>query len=95
MVKFFDNDIKTEGEWLDLMGDDLAGSCMNTVSGVMHDEHYLPGIEFWSITEEDFERYLVDEGIYECNQCGWWTYPGEGDGTYCDDCHEDNAEEED
>lgn len=94
MVKFFDRDVYTKEEWLDLMGEHLSGTCMNSVREIFSDEDYLVGINYFEITEDEFEKYLVDQGIYECNSCGWWTYAGEGDGTYCDDCVDDENEEE-
>lgn len=95
MVKFFDKEVTDKWDWLELMGNHLSGSCMNTVDGCLNDEDFLPGIKFWNITEDEFNRYLEDHGIYECNTCGWWTYEGEGDGTDCDDCHDDKAEQDD
>jgi len=91
MPMFYGEKISTKEDWMAKMAEHLSGSCMNHVD--FEDGDYLPGIKEFEITEEEFEQYLIDHGIFECNDCGWWTYEGEGDGTYCDDCQENHAEE--
>jgi hypothetical protein len=69
-----------------MMAGSLSGTCMNYPSNLFDDSEYLRGIKHFHITEKDFCTYLTEEGIYECETCGWWTYAGNGDGTNCDDC---------
>lgn len=95
MVDFFGENVKTKNRWIEIMAEHLSGTCMGDWLTCMEDEHYAPGVKEFGITEEEFTKYLDDQGIYECDACGWWTYSGEGDGRLCDDCLEDSDGEED
>lgn len=94
MVKYFDKEIYTKEAWLELMADNLSGTCMQSVYSQMENEYFLPGIKAFKITEEDFENYLNDHNIINCEACGWWTYEGESVDDLCDNCHQEHRPEE-
>jgi hypothetical protein len=72
----------TDQELHDIAGY-IAGSCQMGP--------WLKGMLERPVTQEEEDQvynYLADEGIHECEGCGWWTHPHEGDGEYCDECLE-------
>lgn len=40
-----------------------------------------------------FELFLEENECYECEQCGWYGYPGEETQGLCSDCQEDQPED--
>lgn len=69
------------------MGEVLSGSCTNSVN------YALCAILDREPSDEEYDellKYLTGEGIFECEECGWWTFAGEGDGEYCEQCSENH-----
>mgnify|MGYP000846823773 FL=1 len=61
----------------------ISGTCMTTP------ENALDTIIKRECTEEEHEEFLAfleHKEVFECDTCGWWTHPDEGDGTTCDEC---------
>lgn len=81
--------IINKDQMLGIMGNALSGTCMESVDSIINNAEYAKGCKHFNITEYEFTRYLDDECIFECDKCGWWTYPGEGDGMTCDACLDD------
>lgn len=89
-------------EQFEILADSVAGTCY-VVS------HYFPEYkEEFGLTDEQVD--LLDLHMAECmeadleqflcNQCGWWSYPGDVPhatdfGQVCDDCYEEEKEDED
>jgi hypothetical protein len=96
MVKYYSKEVETKQDALEIFGDYLAGT-LNNESACLDetDEDFAPLVKAFNITEDDLLQYLNDAGIIQCEGCGWWTYSGEGDGTYCDDCMCDQENDED
>lgn len=72
--------------------DYISGSCQ--MGGAYAAAIEVAGRE---ITEEECEQVdlaIEAADIFECEQCGWWTHPGEGLGPICDECAEENDNEE-
>lgn len=70
--------------------DYIAGSCMISPTQA------LETIMGKSPTEEEaalFDEFLVDNECYECEVCGWWTHPGEGN--LCSSCCDELEDEDD
>jgi hypothetical protein len=69
--------------------DYLAGSCMLSMEQALSSAAEILG-HTDPITDEDMEEFreFVERiEMYQCESCGWWTYPGE----FCDcedECYE-------
>jgi hypothetical protein len=94
VLMIYGTKIGNADEIMEMMADHLSGTCMTHIESVMKDDEFSKAVKEFGVTEDQFAKYLSDEGIYECGTCGWWTYQGEGDGTDCDDCVDDKAEED-
>ena len=74
------------------MENDLIGSVMTTVEGV------LSSILERDPTEEEVAKafeWLEQAGVNECSCCGWWTGDQDGsDGQMCWKCAEDESNDE-
>jgi hypothetical protein len=78
-------------EILDKIADSISGTC--DFGDPLHKtiDYYLER----EATHEELkqvEQYLDDQGIMPCDQCGWYTFPGEGDGSLCEDCLSENED---
>lgn len=74
--------------------DACVGTChsLDQILGMYFEE------EGW--TEEDLDLEMLDEAIFECEDCNWWCDTGEYtdnekvDGNICSDCGKYNYDED-
>lgn len=69
---------------IDRIIEDLLGTCKSLVSV----------LDSYGLTEDDLsdkERFLMDNEIFLCDECGWWMEISQctEDGI-CEDCNPDN-----
>ena len=67
----------------------LQGTCGDSIQSAL-DYHYPDMIED-DLNEEDHRE--LDDQLFVCDCCGWWYETSErndtnGEGDYCEDCHE-------
>ena len=94
-MKIYDQEINDANEIMEMMAAHLSGTCMTHIDATMENDEFSKAVKEFGVTEEMFEKYLLDEGIFECDTCGWWTYAGEGNGVDCDDCIKEEDEDDD
>jgi hypothetical protein len=72
--------------------DYIAGSCQ--MGGAYAAAEKVAGREITEKEREQIEFTFEAAEMFECDQCGWWSHPGEGLGPICDGCKEENENDE-